>query len=40
MMGAAGPRRGDLTRSNATTVIEPGHTGRVDALGNVIVEPA
>jgi len=29
-----------LEQGDATTVIEPGHTGRVDALGNVIVEPA
>jgi N-methylhydantoinase A len=29
-----------LEQPDATTVIEPGHAGRVDALGNVIVEPA
>ena len=29
-----------LEQPDATTVIEPGHIGRVDALGNVIVEPA
>ena len=29
-----------LEQPDATTVIEPGHVGRVDALGNVIVEPA
>jgi len=29
-----------LEQPDATTVIEPGHGGRVDALGNVIVEPA
>jgi N-methylhydantoinase A len=28
-----------LEQPDATTVIEPGHAGRVDALGNVIVEP-
>ncbi len=29
-----------LEQPDATTVIEPGHIGRVDKLGNVIVEPA
>ncbi len=29
-----------LEQPDATTVIEPGHVGRVDRLGNVIVEPA
>ena len=29
-----------LEQPDATTVIEPGHLGRVDALGNVIVERA
>ena len=29
-----------LEQPDATTVIEPGHLGRVDVLGNVIVEPA
>ena len=29
-----------LEQADATTVIEPGHVGRVDALGNVIVERA
>ena len=29
-----------LEQPDATTVIEPGHVGRVDKLGNVIVEPA
>jgi N-methylhydantoinase A len=29
-----------LEQPDATTVIEPGHCGRVDALGNLIVEPA
>jgi N-methylhydantoinase A len=29
-----------LEQPDATTVIEPGHIGRVDALGNVIVECA
>jgi len=29
-----------LGQPDATTVIEPGHSGRVDALGNLIVEPA
>jgi N-methylhydantoinase A len=29
-----------LEQPDATTVIEPGHVARVDALGNVIVEPA
>jgi N-methylhydantoinase A len=29
-----------LEQPDATTVIEPGHRARVDALGNVIVEPA
>jgi len=29
-----------LEQPDATTVIEPGHVGRVDQLGNVIVEPA
>jgi N-methylhydantoinase A len=29
-----------LEQPDATTVIEPGHAGRVDPLGNVIVEPA
>jgi N-methylhydantoinase A len=29
-----------LEQSDATTVIEPGHVGRVDPLGNVIVERA
>jgi N-methylhydantoinase A len=29
-----------LEQPDATTVIEPGLTGRVDALGNLIVEPA
>jgi N-methylhydantoinase A len=29
-----------LEQPDATTVIEPGHSGRVDALGNLIVEPA
>ena len=29
-----------LEQPDATTVIEPGHVGRVDTLGNVIVEPA
>jgi len=29
-----------LEQPDATTAIEPGHIGRVDALGNVIVEPA
>jgi N-methylhydantoinase A len=29
-----------LEQPDATTVIEPGHIGRVDSLGNVIVEPA
>ena len=29
-----------LEQPDATTVIEPGHAGRVDALGNVIVERA
>ena len=29
-----------LEQPDATTVIEPGHAGRVDALGNLIVEPA
>jgi N-methylhydantoinase A len=29
-----------LEQPDATTVIEPSHIGRVDALGNVIVEPA
>jgi N-methylhydantoinase A/oxoprolinase/acetone carboxylase beta subunit len=28
-----------LEQPDATTVIEPDHVGRVDALGNVIVEP-
>jgi N-methylhydantoinase A len=28
-----------LEQPDATTVIEPGHVGRVDRLGNVIVEP-
>lgn len=28
-----------LEQGDATTVIEPGHIGRADALGNVIVEP-
>jgi len=28
-----------LEQPDATTVIEPGHVGRVDKLGNVIVEP-
>jgi N-methylhydantoinase A len=29
-----------LEQPDATSVIEPGHVGRVDALGNLIVEPA
>jgi N-methylhydantoinase A len=29
-----------LEQPDATTVIEPGHIGRIDQLGNVIVEPA
>jgi N-methylhydantoinase A len=29
-----------LEQPDATTVIEPNHVGRVDRLGNVIVEPA
>src|SRR5205085_8836620 len=29
-----------LEQPDATTVIEPGHVGRVDRLGNLIVEPA
>src|SRR5205085_1780569 len=29
-----------LEQADATTVIEPGHVARVDALGNVIVERA
>jgi|SoiMethySBSTD1v2_1073268.scaffolds.fasta_scaffold119287_2 N-methylhydantoinase A len=29
-----------LEQPDATTVIEPGHVGRIDSLGNVIVEPA
>src|SRR5207237_992538 len=29
-----------LEQPDATTVIEPGHVGSVDALGNVIVESA
>jgi N-methylhydantoinase A len=29
-----------LEQPNATTVIDPGLTGRIDALGNLIVEPA
>jgi len=29
-----------LEQPDATTVIEPGLAGRVDALGNLIVEPA
>ena len=29
-----------LEQPDATSVIEPGHIGRVDALGNVVVEPA
>jgi N-methylhydantoinase A len=29
-----------LEQADATTVIEPGHVGRVDAIGNVIVERA
>jgi N-methylhydantoinase A len=29
-----------LEQGDATTVIEPGHCGRVDALGNLIVEAA
>ena len=28
-----------LEQPDATTVIEPGHVGRVDQFGNVIVEP-
>ena len=29
-----------LEQPDATTVIEPGHCGRIDALGNLIVERA
>jgi N-methylhydantoinase A len=29
-----------LEQPDATTVIEPGHAGRIDALGNLIVETA
>jgi N-methylhydantoinase A len=29
-----------LEQTDATTVIEPGLTGRIDPLGNLIVEPA
>jgi N-methylhydantoinase A len=29
-----------LEQPDATTVIEPGLAGRIDALGNLIVEPA
>jgi N-methylhydantoinase A len=38
--GAAVAGPAILEQPDATTVIEPGHVGRVDALGNVIVEPA
>jgi N-methylhydantoinase A len=29
-----------LEQPDATTVIEPGHAGRIDTLGNLVVEPA
>ena len=30
----------EAKQPDATTVIEPGHAGRIDPLGNLIVEPA
>jgi N-methylhydantoinase A len=29
-----------LEQPDATTVVDPGLTGRVDALGNVVIEPS